>query len=128
MLVTLSKEQLAHLDEDQLAAYARIHLDSGRSRRHLCDLASGRSRNHWVPAIAFVVGTIAVVWFPSILRDPFNLTFIVIALLFYFHTRTNRRIDALVSLLETDRITTKQEAEQGVTPQSATRGEFDFPA
>jgi hypothetical protein len=112
MSVTLSKEQVTRLGEDQLEAYARIHLDSERSRRHLCDQASGRGRNPWVPAIALVAGTIAVICFPSMLRHPFNLAFIVIALLFHFHARTNRRIDALVSLLEIDRITTNQEAEQ----------------
>jgi hypothetical protein len=112
MTVRLSKEQATRLDEDQLEAFARIHLDSERCRRQLCDQASGRGRNPWVAAIALVAGTIAVIYFPSILRDPLNLAFIVIALLFHFHTRTNRRIDALVSLLEIDRITTKQEAEQ----------------
>ncbi len=66
-----------------------------------------------MPALALAAGTVALIWFPSVLRDPFNLAFIAITVLVCLHTRTNRRIDALVRLLNIDRIQTKKEAEQG---------------
>ena len=116
MPVSLTKEQVAQLDEDQLEAYARVHLDSERTRRELCDLASGRNRNLWVPAILMVVGSVILFWFSDILSDPFNLIILLFTLLIILHTRTNRRIDAIFTLLELARIPNNGEAEQAAAP------------
>ena len=113
MALNLSEEDVARLSEDQLDAYARVHLDSERTRRELCDQASGRNHSLVLPIVASVLGVAAVVWFPSILRDPITLVFIALALLFGFHWSTNRRIDALVRLLKVDRVADNQSAEQG---------------
>ena len=112
MPLNLSKEEVARLSEEQLDAYARVHLDSERTRRELCDQACGRNRSLVLPIVASVLGCAAVVWFPSILRDPITLVVLALALLFGFHWSTNRRIDALVRLLKVDRVAENQSAEQ----------------
>ena len=104
MPLNLSNEEVARLSQEELEAYARVHLDAVRTRRGLLDRASGRSRSIVVPIIACVLGVVAVVWFPSILLGPNTLIVTAIALSFGFHIRTNRRIDALVSLLDLDRV------------------------
>jgi hypothetical protein len=120
MPLNLTTEEVARLSEEQLEAYARVHLHSERTRRELCDQASGRNRSIVVPIVASLFGVVTVVWFPSILRDPITLVFVAIALLFRFHLSTNRRIDALVRLLNIDRVTENQMAEQeGVAPNSS---------
>jgi hypothetical protein len=95
-----------------LDAYARVHLDSERTRRELCDKASGRNRSLLLPIVAGVLGTVAVIWFPRIFLDPVTLIVLALALLFGFHRSTNRRIDALVRLLNLDRMAENQSAEQ----------------
>lgn len=112
MPLNLSKEEVARLSEEQLEAYARIHLDSERTRRELCDQASGRNRSLVLPIVACVLGIVAVVWFPGVLRDPTILIVLALALLFGFHWSTNRRIDALVRLLKLDRVAEEQSAKQ----------------
>jgi len=113
MPLNLSKEDVARLSEEQLDAYARVYLDSERTRRELLDRACGRNRSFVVPCVACVLGAAAAVWFPSILRDPINLVALAIVSLFAFHRSTNRRIDALVRLLDLDRVAEEQTAEQG---------------
>lgn len=115
MPLNLSKEDVARLSEEQLDAYARVHLNSERARHELCDLACGRNRSLVLPIVASVLGVAAVVWFPSIIRDPINLIVLALALLFGFHWSTNRRIDALVRLLKVDRVAENQAAEQDGT-------------
>jgi hypothetical protein len=107
MPLNLSKDEVARLSEEQLDAYARVHLDSERTRRELCDKASGRNRSLLLAIVAGVLGTVAVIWFPGIFLDVLTL-----ALLFGFHRSTNRRIDALVRLLNLDRMAENQSAEQ----------------
>ena len=113
MPLNLSKEEVAKLSEEQLNAYARVHLDSERTRRELCDKASGRNRSLVWPILAGIFSLVAVVWFPNILRDPVTLIVLAVALLFGSNWSTNRRIDALVRLLDIDRLAENQSAEPG---------------
>lgn len=104
MPLNLTAEEVARLSGDQLDAYARVHLDSQRARRKLCDQANGRNRSVVFPIVAGVVGVGAVILFPRLMLQPITFTVLAIALLFRFHIRTNRRIDALVRLLDIDRV------------------------
>ncbi|MES2660679.1 MAG: hypothetical protein V4689_18785 [Verrucomicrobiota bacterium] len=116
MPLNLTKEEVARLSDEQLDAYARVHLDSERTRRDLCDLASGRKRSIVVPIVASVLGIAGVIWFPKFALNPITLIVIPFALLFRFHMETNRRIDALVRLLNLERVAEKHPAGQAEPP------------
>ena len=103
MPLNLSKEEVAKLTSDQREAYARVHLDAVRTRRELCDRASGRNQSWVWHAIFLVLGAAGVVILPGLFLNLITVFGVAITLLFVFHWHTNRRIDALVSLLNLDR-------------------------
>ena len=114
MPLNLSKEEVASLSQEQLEAYARIHLDSERTRRDLCDRALGRHRSLWLPlSITVLLGGL-LLWFPSLFLNPLTLIGLMFALLFYFQWQTSRRLDALVRLLDIGRMPEKHPAEPTV--------------
>lgn len=107
MPLNLSKEEVATLSQEQLEAYARIHLDSERTRRDLCDRAMGRHRSFWLPLCITVLLVGAAFWFPSLFLNHLTLIGLMFALLFHFQWRTNRRLDAMVRLLDIERMPEK---------------------
>lgn len=123
MPINFSKEEVATLSDEQLDAYARVHLESERARRELCDMASGRNRSLVLPVLAGVAGLVVVVWFPGILRDSAALIVLAITLLFGSHWRTNRRMDALVRLLDIDHLERNPSAENDAPSNGGQRSE-----
>ena len=111
MPLNLSKEEVATLSQEQLEAYARIHLDSERTRRDLCDRALGRNRSFWLPLCITVLLVGALFWFPMLFLNPLALIGLMFALLFHVHWQTNRRLDALVRLLDIERMPEQHPAE-----------------
>jgi Na+/H+ antiporter NhaD/arsenite permease-like protein len=111
MPLNLSKEEVATLSQEQLEAHARIHLDSERTRRDLCDRAIGRHRSFWLPLCITVLLVGALFWFPSLFLNPLTLIGLIFALLFCFQWQTNRRLNALVRLLDIERIPEKHPPE-----------------
>lgn len=101
----LSKEEVANLSEEQLRTYAKAHLDSQRARRELCDIVRGHNRSLILPILIGTIAIVALIWFPSV------LVYLVIALPFALHWTTNRRIDALVRLLDIDRMEENESAD-----------------
>ena len=107
----LTKEQVAQLSVEDQEMLAKIELGKGRRRQFLLEQARGidrRSRYWPIYFFAIFVFFIALYYFNvfQVQKDPtFLYLFAGIGIMngLIFHiSRTNRRIDALVELLDED--------------------------
>ncbi|WP_353568917.1 hypothetical protein [Haloferula sargassicola] len=131
----LSQEQVARLSEKELEAYSRVVIDGSRYRRAKLKRARGYWSREIIPilapllAVAFVWGDAGVDW------RLLGLFAAAVGLVQIHVVGLNRRIDALMNLLDlevgaSDDVVvsrtqpTTENAEQSVTPQSATRSEL----
>jgi hypothetical protein len=107
----VTKAQIAKLPVEQQEILAQIELSKTRRRQKLLELARGRDwRSRYFPLYIFAVFLIFITFYyfdcfhvqekPFILYLPLGMGF-VFSLISYM-TRTDRRLDALIELLDFD--------------------------
>jgi hypothetical protein len=119
----LTKEQIQKLTPEQQEAVASLALDGARRRTLLLERARRYRGQVWVPALApailllvfFLWGARNLPWSDPVI--PFAMVMIVDGIMQVQITGINRRLDALIELLEADvwsqkAMTGHEEAEQ----------------
>jgi len=106
-----TKAEVAKMSVEQQEILAQIELSKARRRQNLLDLARGRDwQSRYFPLYIFAIFLIFITLYcfdcfhvqekPLILYLPLGMGF-VFSLIFYM-TRTDRRLDALLELLDVD--------------------------
>jgi hypothetical protein len=105
-----TKAELAKLTVEQQEVLARFELSKLRQRQQLIEVARGRDwRSRYFPLYIFTIFIILLAFFyfePSRLQKPDVLYYpagmLCVGVLVFHITRLNRRVDALLELLDFD--------------------------
>ncbi len=114
MIGNLTKDQIAKLPSEQQEMIARVVLDESRNRRSTLARAKGYWGMRLVPILLWTCATLVWMW-----RRDLGLALPIFSLglliLIQFHVSgINRRIDAVLSLMDLDRPASgMKQAEQG---------------
>jgi hypothetical protein len=107
MAIQMSQEEVRRLTDQKLDAFVRVVLDDSRSRRALLDRAKNYRGRQIIP-VAIMFSAAGASYLFLKLGWESIIVFIVAMTLMQWHTAgVNRRIDALIELLELDSITNR---------------------
>ena len=102
MIGNLTKEQIANLPHEQQEIVARLVLDESRNRRSILAKARGYWGMNLVPITLWIGATLIWMWKHD-LTTVLPIYLLGILILVQFHVAgINRRIDAIVSLMNLD--------------------------
>jgi hypothetical protein len=118
----LNKEEVARLNNRELVAFARVILDESHSRRG----AFGKARNYWgkqiIPVIITALALFALYLWVLIGWQVAIVLFGALALQQWHAAGVNKRIDALIDILELASIANRErELPAGARPQPGDR-------
>ena len=105
---TLTKEQIQKLPPEQQEAVASLALDGARRRTLLLERARRYRGQTWIPALApAILATVFSLWGARSLpwSDPVTALAMIMIVYLIMHCQIagiNRRLDALIELLEAD--------------------------
>ena len=103
MIGNLTKDQIANLPEEQQEMIARVVLDESRNRRSIQAKAKGYWGMRLVPIILWICASMVWVWKRD-LGTALPIFSLGLFILIQFHVAgINRRIDAILSLMDLDR-------------------------
>lgn len=107
MAMQLTREEAGNLTDQELDAYAKLILDESRSRRTKLDRAMNYRGRQIIPVVIAFAATGASYFYTQLGWQVILVFFAVVALLHWHTAGINKRIDALLELLELDSITSR---------------------
>ena len=117
MIGNLTKDQIANLPAEQKEMIARVVLDESRNRRSTLAKAKGYWGMRLVPILLWICATLVWMWKRD-LGTALPIFSLGLLILIQFHVAgINRRIDAVLSLMDLDRPASEmKQAEHVVAP------------
>jgi hypothetical protein len=116
MSIHLSQEAVGRLSDQELDTYVKVVLDESFSRRAKLDRAKNYRGRQIIPGVICLVGAGASYLSSMLGWEVLIVFFAVVALQQWHMAGVNKRIDALIDLLELDSITNRGKDHASVPP------------